>query len=233
MFSFETTVTYSRTNKEGYVPLYEILNYFQDCTIFQSESVGMGIKRPETTQKTWILVSYKVKINRQLKMGDKIRVGTAPTAFKNLYGYRKFVIETLEGEALVEADSMWVMMDVVTRKLTKVSEEDKAAYVLEEAFNDVTAERKLILSEDRDRLPEFKVLKTDIDTNGHMNNANYLKAAANYLPDGLEYQMADILYNKEAVEGEVITPYIHMEEGMTELSFENEEGQIITKIRLQ
>ena len=39
MFSYETTVSYSRTDRNGKVPMHEILNLLQDCSTFHSEDI--------------------------------------------------------------------------------------------------------------------------------------------------------------------------------------------------
>ncbi len=45
-----------------------------------------------------------------------------------------------------------------------------------------------------------------------MNNANYLRAAEEFLPTNFPCHEVDIVYNKEAMEGEIITPYLYSEE---------------------
>ena len=43
-YSFEGRVRYSETGENGFLTLPGILNYFQDCSTFQSEEVGLGIE---------------------------------------------------------------------------------------------------------------------------------------------------------------------------------------------
>lgn len=242
MYSYESVVSYSQVDRNGILPLYGILNFMQDCTNFHSESIGMGVKHMKLSGKAWLLISYKIKIKEPLCFGQKIKISTVPTSFKGIYGTRNFVIEDLEGNRLVEADSLWVLVDMKNRKPTRIRDEDITNYVLEEPLEGLKATRKIELPEERHELPRFKVLKTYIDNNGHMNNADYLRAAAEFIQDGIKYHTVEILYNKEAMEGEIITPFIHkntVEEGtLTEdsnavnLSFENEEGNVLTKIKI-
>ena len=81
-------------------------------------------------------------------------------------------------------------------------------------------------------LKNKKVLKTYIDSNGHMNNANYLRAAEEFLPTNFPCHEVDIVYNKEAMEGEIITPYLYSEENGIGISFENQSGETLTRIML-
>ena len=42
MYSFESKVRYSEVGEDTRMTLYSVLNYFQDCSVFHSESVGRG-----------------------------------------------------------------------------------------------------------------------------------------------------------------------------------------------
>lgn len=43
-YSFESRVRYSEIGENGCLELPGILDYFQDCCTFQSESIGQGIE---------------------------------------------------------------------------------------------------------------------------------------------------------------------------------------------
>ena len=43
-YKLEGRVRYSEIGEKGYLSLPGILNYFQDCCTFHSESVGQGMK---------------------------------------------------------------------------------------------------------------------------------------------------------------------------------------------
>mgnify|MGYP006990307153 CR=1 FL=1 len=44
MYSFESRIRYSETNFHKKLTLTGITNYFQDCSTFQSEDLGLGIE---------------------------------------------------------------------------------------------------------------------------------------------------------------------------------------------
>ena len=43
MYAFDSRIRYSETDSEGELTLDALLNYFQDCSTFHSEDVGLGI----------------------------------------------------------------------------------------------------------------------------------------------------------------------------------------------
>ena len=78
MFSYETTVSYSRTDRNGKVPMHEILNLLQDCSTFHSEDIGRGVSYMKREARAWVLVAYKVIVNRPIMFGQKITIGRQP-----------------------------------------------------------------------------------------------------------------------------------------------------------
>lgn len=233
MFSYSTKVGYSKIDRNGQVPFYEIMNYLQDCTNFHSESLGCGLEYMESRGRAWIIVAYKIKINQPIKLGQDIIVGTSPTDFGSMFATRQFFIKNTDGEFLVQADTLWVIMDMDKRRPTRITEEDASFYETEQVFDDVKASRKIKFLDQGTSQDEFVVKKTFIDNNGHMNNADYLRVAEEYLPDDFCGSQVEIVYNKEAMEGQRVISYLHNEEDGIGMTFESQTGEILTKIKFK
>lgn len=232
MFSYKTKVSYSKIDRNGKVPLHEIMNYLQDCSTFHSESLGVGVEYMNSIGKAWVLIAYKIKINKQLKIGQNIIVSTAPTKFRGLLASRQFCIQDDKGEMLILADSEWVLIDKSSRKAVRITEEDKEKYPEEQGFGAEPAIRKIKFNTEGIEEKAFPVLKTYIDSNGHMNNADYLRAAEEFIPDDFDCNELDIVYSRETLYGETITPYIYKEDGYIGINFVGTEGEQLTKIKL-
>ena len=91
MFSYETTVSYSRTDRNGKVPMHEILNLLQDCSTFHSEDIGRGVSYMKREARAWVLVAYKVIVNRPIMFGQKITIGTSPSKFSSMFASRQLL----------------------------------------------------------------------------------------------------------------------------------------------
>lgn len=233
MYTFETKVSYSKVNSKGIVPLYEILNYLQDCSTFQSDELGVGVKYLNKMRKAWIIVAYKIKIEKQLKLNDEIIVGTSPVDIGNLFANRQFFIKDKEGNFMVKADTIWIMMDMDSRSAIKIPDSYKNIYEYAKVFDDVKAKRKLRLDSDKNKIYDFTVKKTYIDSNGHMNNAEYLREVEEILPDDMIVSEAEIVYNNEAVLNQKILALVHSKEEGFAVSFEGENEEVFTTIRLK
>ena len=53
MYAFDSRIRYSETDSEGYLTLDALLNYFQDCSTFHSEDVGLGIGYMKEIGQVW------------------------------------------------------------------------------------------------------------------------------------------------------------------------------------
>ena len=43
MYTHDRRVTYSEISMKGFADIAQIAEYFQDCSVFQSEVLGMGL----------------------------------------------------------------------------------------------------------------------------------------------------------------------------------------------
>ena len=68
-YSFESRVRYSEVGENGLLTLPGILNYFQDCSTFHSESVGLGINVLKGRKRLWVLSAWQVLVNRYPHLG--------------------------------------------------------------------------------------------------------------------------------------------------------------------
>ena len=119
-------------------------------------------------------------------------------------------MEDEAGETVAVANSIWVLMDTVSMRPAKVTSIDCARYVLEEKYPMDYAPRKIKLPSTLTTLEAFPVIKSNIDTNNHVNNGQYIKMAEEYLPTGFEIGEMRAEYRKSAVLGDIIVPKIQM-----------------------
>ncbi len=107
MYSIKERVRYSETDKSGHLTLTGIVNYFQDCSTFQSEDLGVGMEFLKEHHHGWILSAWQVVVERYPKLCEEIEVSTWPTAFNGLYGTRNFVMKDKDNKCVAYANSIW------------------------------------------------------------------------------------------------------------------------------
>ena len=113
-YTFKSRVRFSEVDHTKRITLPGIVNYFQDCSTFQSEGLGLGLGVDHFAKhkRAWILSAWQVVIDRYPSLGEEISVSTWATEFNGLYGLRNFCMED-EGQQMTAcANSVWVYMDI-------------------------------------------------------------------------------------------------------------------------
>ena len=224
-FEVDHRVRYSEVNAEGFLTLDGIVNYLQDTTMLHSQMCGAGLKELAKTGFGWVLSSWQIQIKKPIELYSKIKVLTNPYEFKGFFGYRNFIISSEEGEELVIANSIWVYMDAVKRIPTKITPEAASPYEpLEPKLEMDYAPRKMKLPEGFTALDTLPVHPSQLDTNYHVNNCEYIRTAMyvagiDKMPDELRAE-----YKKSAVLGDVFHPYIHRDEHTCIIDLRAEDG---------
>ena len=205
-YQFESRVRFSEVDHHQQMTLPGILNYFQDCSTFQSEALGCGIDACNERKRGWVLSSWQVEIERYPRFGEKILVRTWSCGFEGLYGYRNFCMEDGKGEIAVRAYTVWVYMDLEKGRPAKVDPEEAARYGCGEPLAMEPASRKVRMPKEAEAMPDFPVRRYHIDTNEHVNNCQYVQMALECIPHPEEIAKMRAEYKKSAVFGEQIYP---------------------------
>ena len=122
MYSFDSRVRYSEVGADGKMSLCSVIHYMQDCSIFQSEDLGVGIAVLKQEKKAWLLSSWQIEIGRRPRLGERLTVGTWASGFKAMYGYRNFILRDESGDDAVRAASIWIYMNLETGRPEKVDD---------------------------------------------------------------------------------------------------------------
>lgn len=207
-YTFKGRVRFSEIGEDGCLTLPGILNYFQDCCMFHSESVGQGMEAVKRRKTAWVLSSWQVVINRYPRIGEEIETGTAPYEFKGFMGARNFTMDTSKGERLAYANSYWTHLDAVTGFPKKLTEEDVVGYDLSEKLDMVYAPRKISVPECDEQREKFVIQKHHLDTNHHVNNSQYVQMALDFLPENFVVYQMRAEYKKQAVLHDIVCPEV-------------------------
>ena len=209
MYTFDSRVRYSETDESGNLSLTGMMNYLQDCSTLQSEDLGMGLEYLKNKNRAWWLNSWQILISRYPKIGERITVGTWPYEFKGIYGFRNFVILDGRGEYLVKANSCWFFYDLEKNCPTRVTEEEIRGYGAGDPKLDMEyAPRKILLPKEYREGEPVIAGRHHIDTNHHVNNAQYVEIARELIPSDMIIRELRVEYKNAAVLGDNMIPRI-------------------------
>ncbi len=225
MYTFESRVRYSEVGEDGRMTLQSLLDYFQDCSTFHSEDIGLGVDYFRQIHQVWLLSAWQICVNRYPKVYEQIVIGTAPYEFRGFIGCRNFEMKTKEGEVLAYANSIWSLMDTEKMVPVKPNEKMLAGYVLEEKYPMAYAPRKIAVPKDGAEEEPFTVKPHHLDTNHHVNNGQYVRMAMDYVPEKLKVRQLRVEYKIQAVLGDMIYPVVCSTDGTYVVSLNKADGK--------
>lgn len=176
----------------------ELFYCLQEAAGDDADRRGGGMDALFAEGHAWVLLWQRLDMVRAPKAGEDLRVLTVPGRGRLGLYPRRFELWSGD-ERIGAAHSVWAVIDVATRSMAALAESPLSGEMERQS-----------LRMDNIPLPEggesfsFTPSAGYIDRNGHMNNAAYLAALAELLPERSGFSLS-ILYHREILPGETVT----------------------------
>lgn len=215
-----------------------LLSYLEDMGLIHSEMVGYGISNIDENKKSWILLSWKIKVIKRPQFADNLKVKTWSREIQKIYAYRDFEVYNQNNELVVVATSKWIFMNIENGKIEKISEDVSKAYELEDksVFEDKDLEKLQDPGNYIDKI-DYKITKSMIDINKHLHNTYYMDLAKEVLPDEISFSNEinefEVMYKHEIKLGETVkVMYSKVDEFYYVVIKDEEENKVHAIIKL-
>ncbi len=226
-YSQEFRIASYQTDLTARIKPSAILEIMQEMAGAHAELLGVGRKRLDPMNLAWVLTRVEVRMTRYPLSGETIAVETFPMPNRRVFFPRYFIFRDAQGEPIGCAGSLWVVLDITTRKMANAAE---IAPLLPDN-SDLTApmgmpstvEEAVGEAVETLRLPVY----TDLDVNGHVNNTRYLDWCCNAL--GIEVMRSHVMkqfalnFNQEILPGQEVRTVLRREDAA--FSFSGFEGE--------
>ena len=207
IYTFDSRVRFSEVDDNEYLRFDGFINYFQDCTTFQSEDLGIGIEHLRKKHRVWVISSWQINILRYPKLLENITIGTFAYDFKSFLGYRNFFMKDAKGEYIAKASSIWAFLNTDTGRPEKADLDDMALYGNEEKLDMDYKPRRIVIPDDMKELDPIEVKPYHLDVNKHVNNGQYINMATDCLPDKKMPKSIRVEYRNQAKLHDIIYPF--------------------------
>ena len=128
MYEMKRQITYSQVASDLKMDMAGLAHFFQDCTLFHSETIGKGLEEVQRSCTAWFLSGWQIEAERYPGFKEQITVRTWPYDFKGIYGYRNFAISDGKGEYVARANSLWFFYDTRNQNPARIQEADIRGY---------------------------------------------------------------------------------------------------------
>lgn len=233
MYSFDSRIRYSECDETARLDYVALVNYLQDCSTFHTESMGLGLSYLAAHRFAWLIAAWQIKIVRRPRFLEHVTVSTWCYDMSRTLAQRCFSIVDGQGEPCVLADSIWFTYDTAAGRPCRIPDSE-FAYLTDEPRLDLPkTERKLKVTGDYVEATPIVIGPQHLDTNKHVNNAQYVLMAISALEDDMgDLRRVCVQYRLQTMLGETLVPRLYQADGSktVELVGANDETHAVVRL---
>lgn len=206
VFEKNFTVRYHELDYNGNIKPIALLHYLQDTAGLHAAQLGVSVKDLHALGLTWVLSRLHLVVDSYQRADEALMVRTWPSTRQNLFTCREFEVIDRLGNVTARATTSWAAVKLSTRRPVKLDQHLPRYPMLDtRAINDDFASLPSFPSQSRFTEMPFRVLRTDLDINQHVNNVYYISWALEAVPDNLAsgcLAELEVAFKAEALYGE-------------------------------
>jgi acyl-ACP thioesterase len=162
-----------------------LLDYLQDAAGQHTIALGIAVGDLRRRNLTWVLSRTHACFLHSPRAGDTLRVQTWPSGREGLFALRDFEVHDQEGRLVAQATTSWAVIDVTTGRPVR----------LDSALPEYPLHERRAIAADFPTLPKmagcdaevmFRVRRSDLDINHHVNNTVYPGWALEAVPEEID-----------------------------------------------
>ena len=221
----------------GRIQPASVLDIFQEIATTQAEDMGIGRQTMLDKGLFWVVVRVKYEVVNQPHLHQRVVARTWPHSMSRFSFLRDYSLATEEGELLIKATSEWVVVRVQERTFASIADfyDGPTDFCQDRSFSSKPKKILGLPSEDAEPcviVPRY----TDVDMNGHVNNAKYANFVVDALNPGQEgaIRTLQIDYRHEVVQDqELFLRTTVADDGTIVCSGNDAEGNVCFACRIE
>ncbi len=151
----------------------------------------------------------QLEVLRVPSLREKLTCTSYVYDIQGSFGYRNTAIYDAQGNACYKSWSIAAFVNLENGRLNRIPKERLAELQFPPRLDMTYGSRKIVLPDAPMIYPEpFRVQRNDIDYNNHVNNAQYIRMAAEYLPEDFPVCGLRVEYKRPVLPGSVISPSV-------------------------
>lgn len=149
--------------------------------------LGFGYDNLIKTKTAWILSRMNIKFEKTPLWRDEVSLTTWHKGLNRLFFLRDFIMKDKEGNECVKATTSWLVLNLETRRLVRDPHLMDEGTTCSDNVIETPADKVQMPKDiEPELIMEHKVAYSDVDLNGHTNNAMYMHWAM----DAVDYSVA-------------------------------------------
>lgn len=193
------------TYKRGTV--FSIMKLLTELSGEDYEHKGLGHSFLWDRGQTFLITRMRLEFKRFPQYSETVVAETWERTVKGPYFYREYDVRSQNGEQLITGTGMWLLVDPISREILRPTALVGGLPKENPETVGCAPCKKLKLNQDLPVLGQRPIYYSDLDSNGHVNNAVYGKIATDFLPGAFRdtaVKAVDISFNMETKLGETL-----------------------------
>lgn len=172
-------------DRNNRLSLASLFNFFQEVAGNHATELGVGKDALLRNNQAWILSRMTVILYRRPGWGERITVRTWPRGTEKLFAIRDYDITDGFGTTIAQGSSAWLLVDIDNLKplrpqiLTEKFPTNEEMPTIQDGVVSLKSQQDLQNAGTR------SAAYSDIDYNGHVNNARYVQWIQDMLEESI------------------------------------------------
>lgn len=173
-YLLDATISFWDVDRDQLLTLAGMFQILQEGAIRHADLHDLGAQAKATNGDTWFLNRISTAIHRYPRYGESVRLATWSAGIRSFKGYREFRLHA-GGELLLSASSLWLRLNHETGALVRVPPEVARAFPERpgDVFHPQIEKLRFDHPPANAVTQDISIRYSDIDVNGHVNNAAY------------------------------------------------------------
>lgn len=197
------------TDSRSRLSLTAMLHFLQETAGNHATANGFGFDTLGASRLFWVLSRLTLRVAAYPGWNEELLLRTWSKAPGALMGNRDFELLNAQGEVVAAASTAWLMVDVASRRPQRIERFASAfPHVLDRhAIPDPPEKLPPVPTDENTETSRAKeIALSDMDMNGHVNNACYVRWTLDAFPhhwqDGREVRALEVNFLHESHAGE-------------------------------
>ena len=173
--------SYQFNDANGNLKIPHLYRLMQETASLQLYEYYDSLEYIKSLDRAYMILKIDIAFYDTVKSYENITVSSWGRENGLAKMLRNYTVKRKNGELIAEANSLWAYVDLNRRRPVKISEIPHQMEICEDDVN-ADAKFKIILPDDMAYVGEKKVIFSDTDLYGHMNNACYVDLICDILP---------------------------------------------------
>ncbi len=162
------------TNQYGQASITSLFNILIEAAWAHAQVMDWGYDSLKSNNLFWVLSRMYFQVEKYPDWQDQIHLNTWSAGTDGMYAYREYIVENDKGEILLRASSAWLILDMDTRKIFRLSE-FRSTFPKRIDQNACRQPKRVKPDVHTEKLNFSPVLFSDLDINKHFNSVRYVE----------------------------------------------------------